>query len=120
MQLDTIVIGSGASKLEAPLDWSAGWWGRSRKSRIHHRIRFEVDRDSGMRRAGRLDVQLDVGELSVITSGCRGERRALLPLERVPAGAMDLLSSIYQRGFVTETAICVSERCLRDTRQVRR
>jgi hypothetical protein len=55
-----------------------------------------------MRWAGRLDVQLEVGELSFITNGLGVKSKALLPLEHIPAGARDLLSSIYQRGFVTE------------------
>jgi len=102
MQHDTIVIGSGASKLDALLCWSVGWWGQSRGSRIHHRIRLEVNRDSGMRRASRLGVQSEVGELSVIKDTLGGESGALLPLDSIPAGAMGLRRCIHQHGFVTE------------------
>ena len=59
---------------------------QSRESRIHYRIRFEVNRDIGTSRAGRLDVELEAGELSVITNRLGGEPRALLPLEHVPPG----------------------------------
>ena len=55
-----------------------------------------------MRRAGRLDVQSEVGELSVIKDTLGGESRALLPLDSIPAAAMGLLRCIHQHGFATE------------------